>query len=319
MVNNLYFSNLSFRRKTGVLFVNNWCNPNTKRYPFFMQKYLSVAGLLLALVLLGSFNSATPTAVQLVKQMLEAGQNVQTLKFNLIKQERLKGKLLAENSDVKLQTNPFKVYIKYRSASPASEILYVTGQNNNDALIHPSSFPWTSVSLDPKGKTIRAEQHHTIFDLGFGQILSITDFMLKKYSSQASTMLKLNGATTWNSLNCYQLTLDNPNFKYVDYTVGKGENLLSIATKFKLSEYLILEKNPAIDDYNDVSAGQKIKIPSDYARKISLLLDQKTNLPVVIKVYDEQGLFEQYEYHNLQVNPAFKETEFTKTYKDYKF
>ena len=46
---------------------------------------------------------------------------------------------------------------------------------------------------------------------------------------------------------------------------------------------------------------------------------QKTNLPVVIKIYDEQGLFEQYEYHNLQVNPVLKDIEFTKAYKDYKF
>jgi hypothetical protein len=199
------------------------------------------------------------------------------------------------------------------------EVLFVSGQNNNEAFIRPSSFPWTTISLNPNGSTMRADQHHTIFEMGFSQILNITDFMLKKYGKQAETMLKLNGTTSFNGLTCYNLALENPNFRYTDYTILKGENLLTIAAKFRISEYMILEKNAELDSYTDVDAGQKIKIPTDYASKIGLLLDQKTNLPVQIKVYDDKGLFEQYEYRNLQVNPTFNAAEFTKTYKDYKF
>ena len=266
-----------------------------------------------------SFNDLTLTASQLVAQMLTAGKQVQTAKFSLYKQERIDGKLTSERSVVKLQQKPLKVYLKYETPNPGMEVLFVQGQNENQALIRPSNFPWTTISLSPYNSTMRTGQHHTIYDMGFGQILNITEFMLKKYGTQANSMLKLNGTTTWNNLNCYLLTLENPNFKYVEYTVGKGESLITIANKFKISEYMILEKNPAIDDYNDVSAGQKIKIPTDYAAKISMLLDEKTNLPVVIKVYDDKGLYEQYEYRNLKVNPAFQASEFTKTYKDYKF
>jgi len=284
-----------------------------------MKKYCSAAALILPFLFLVSFKTAPPTAIQLVNQMLAAGQKVQSLKFNLHKQERIKSKLATESSTVKLQTQPFKVYIKYESPSPAIEVLFASGQNNNEALVRPRSFPWTTISLNPNGSTMRDGQHHTLFEIGFSQIISTTDYLLKKYGNQTNSMLKLNGTINWNGLSCYQLTVDNPNFRYIEYTVGKNETLLNIANKFKLSEYLILEKNPGIDDYTEVSSGQKIKIPTDYARKINLLLDQKTNLPVVIKIYDEQGLFEQYEYHNLQVNPVLKDTEFTKTYKDYKF
>ena len=38
-----------------------------------------------------------------------------------------------------------------------------------------------------------------------------------------------------------------------------------------------------------------------------------------IKILDDKGLFEQYDYHFLQVNPKIEDAEFTKTYKDYKF
>lgn len=271
------------------------------------------------LVFTFAFKPGSPTAPELVAQMLKAGKEVQTAKFSLYKQERINGKLSAEKSVVKLQQKPYKVYLKYETPNPGMEVLFVAGQNNEQAYIRPSSFPWTTISLSPLSSTMRADQHHTIYDMGFGQILNITEFMLKKYGAQANSMLAMNGTTTWNNLPCWQLTLQNPNFKYVDYTIGKNETLLTIANKFKLSEYMILEKNPGIDDYSDVDAGQKIKIPTDYAAKITMLLDQKTNLPVVIKVYDDKGLYEQYEYRNLQVNPTLQASEFTKTYKDYKF
>ena len=266
-----------------------------------------------------SFQAATPTASQLVSQMLQAGKTVQSLKFTLQKQERIVGKLVSEKASVKLQQKPFKVYLKYLSPNPGMEVLFVAGQNNNEAFIRPSSFPWTTISLNPNSSTMRSGQHHTIHEMGFSQILAITDFMLKKYGKQAGSMLQTGEPVTWNNLKCYPLTLENPNFRYVEYIVEANENLLDIAAKFRLSEYMILEKNPAVDDYSDVKAGQKIKIPTDYAKKIWLLLDQKTSLPVAIKVYDDKGLFEQYEYHNLKVNPVIQAAEFTKTYKDYKF
>jgi hypothetical protein len=42
-------------------------------------------------------------------------------------------------------------------------------------------------------------------------------------------------------------------------------------------------------------------------------------LPLSMKVNDDKGLFEEYNYYFLQVNPKFEEGEFTKTYKDYGF
>ncbi len=284
-----------------------------------MKKYLFSFFIIAAFFLHAAFVSDTPSASQLVSQMLAAGKQVKTLKFALYKQERINGKLITEKSTVKLQQKPYKVYLKYESPNPGMEVLFVEGQNDNQAFIRPSSFPWTTISLNPYSSTMRSGQHHTLYDMGFGQILELTEFMLKKYGGQANNMLELESTTTWNNLVCYNISLENPNFKYADYTVGKNETILTIAEKFRISEYMILEKNPGVDSYTDVTAGQKIKIPNDYAAKISMLLDQKTNLPVVVKVYDDKGLFELYEYRNLQVNPTIQAAEFTKTFKDYKF
>jgi hypothetical protein len=36
-------------------------------------------------------------------------------------------------------------------------------------------------------------------------------------------------------------------------------------------------------------------------------------------MYDDKGLFEIYEFHNLKVNPTILEEEFSEDYKDYNF
>jgi outer membrane lipoprotein-sorting protein len=82
---------------------------------------------------------------------------------------------------------------------------------------------------------------------------------------------------------------------------------------------MIMEINEDVDDYNDVSAGQIIKIPNAYARKTLLCIEKKTNLPLLQAMYDEKGLFAQYEFYNVQVNPSITEAEFTRDYKDYDF
>jgi outer membrane lipoprotein-sorting protein len=42
-------------------------------------------------------------------------------------------------------------------------------------------------------------------------------------------------------------------------------------------------------------------------------------LPVYIKAYDDKGLYESYEFSNLEINGVISPAEFTKGYKGYKF
>ena len=60
-------------------------------------------------------------------------------------------------------------------------------------------------------------------------------------------------------------------------------------------------------------------MPNAYAKDVVLYIDQLYNLPIGVKVSDDKGLFEQYDYFFLQVNPKIEETEFTTGYKEYKF
>lgn len=107
-------------------------------------------------------------------------------------------------------------------------------------------------------------------------------------------------------------------FKYVSYTVLKGENVLTIAKKLFVDEFMIQTHNH-LSSFNDVKEGQTIMVPSDYGKEMTLYIDKKTQLPVLIKVVDDKGLFEEYHFRNITVNPEFASDEFSKNYKGYRF
>ena len=120
-------------------------------------------------------------------------------------------------------------------------------------------------------------------------------------------------------LHVLEIVIEYDEFKYVSYVVREGETVLNISRKLGVSEYLIIESNPAVDDSDDVEAGLQIKVPNAYAKKTVLYIDKRNNLPIVQKMYDERGLYEMYEFHDLHVNPLIREEEFTKGYKGYGF
>lgn len=186
-------------------------------------------------------------------------------------------------------------------------------------LVNPNGFPWVNVSLDPHCQQIRKDQHHSVFDTGYDLILDILEHLVHKYRMKADDIFKLIDVEQVNGKSCWVLLLDNPDFGFRSYTVREGETLISIADKFMLSEHMILEKNEEIDGYHDVEAGQVIQIPSDYCPRMILTIEQERMIPVVMKIYDQEGLYELYEFQDVKVNPVFKKEEFTRNCEDYGF
>jgi outer membrane lipoprotein-sorting protein len=50
-----------------------------------------------------------------------------------------------------------------------------------------------------------------------------------------------------------------------------------------------------------------------------LYIEKATFLPLFQKMYDEKGLFSQYEFYNLELNAPIAPEEFTRNYKGYSF
>ena len=118
------------------------------------------------------------------------------------------------------------------------------------------------------------------------------------FRAKFDSYFKLDAEERINNRPCYKIIIDNKDFAYENYTVGENESITSIARKLRISEYMILEVNPKFNDYFDIlKKGQIIKVPNAYAKYVTLYIDQLYFLPISIKILDDKGLYEQYDYH----------------------
>jgi hypothetical protein len=271
--------------------------------------------LLPAGFLLTSFHPAI-TSHEVIDKMISSVSEVKTLKYNLKLIERTEKKLNFFSSSVKLNRIPRKLYLNANGI----EVLFIEGKHNSEALVNPNSFPYINLYLDPMGSLMRQDQHHTINEIGFDYFGSVIAASAKRVGDSFDKFFLLEAEETVNSRLCYKIIIHNNDFSYVNYTVKKGEDLVTIARKLFLSEYMILSVNkPKVDDYKDVKEGQVIKVPNAYAKNVLLYVDKTNFVPIGVRVFDDKGLYEQYDYFNLQLNPKIEDIEFTKDYKGYNF
>ncbi|MFL5765876.1 MAG: DUF1571 domain-containing protein [Bacteroidia bacterium] len=256
-----------------------------------------------------------PDNEELIAKIFDAVDNIKTMRFNLECNERIKGHMQHYESKVKLQVSPRKVYLSLKGP----EVLWIQGLNNGNALVNPGAFPYMNLNLDPYGSLMRKDQHHTIHEMGFQYLADILKDGMRKAGDKLDKYFTVVGEEKLNGRPCYKLMITFPDFAWVSYTVKSDENLTTIARKLHVSEYMVLMNNPKISWYNDVKEGQIIKVPNAYGKLTILLIDKEMLLPVSNQVFDDQGLFETYQYINLQINTPIAPEEFTKDYKDYNF
>jgi len=61
-----------------------------------------------------------------------------------------------------MQIHPLKIYISAESPGKSYEVLWLSGENNGDAWVHPGAFPYFTLSLNPEANTMKLG-HHSIF------------------------------------------------------------------------------------------------------------------------------------------------------------
>lgn len=254
----------------------------------------------------------------IIKKMIEKSSEINRVEFSIFMSERIDGKMLQNRANAKINRKPVKIYYKQKPPDEA-EILYVEGENDNDALVYPCSFPYINIDLDPYGSTIRDGRHHTLFELDFAYSVSIIENMLNKYKTDIKKYITYKGTVTFDGQKCHHIILDNTDFKYTTYTVKNGETISSISKKYWLNDFLILEKNPDYDHYKDVDAGDKLKIPVTYGKKVEMYIDAERSIPLMLKIYDEKGLFEHFEFTNIKLNPYFDSNTFSRNNDKYGF
>ena len=248
--------------------------------------------------------------------MVESISSINTLEYELHSRELIDDKIFYTHSRVKLQKEPFCFYNYIIKPDMGVEILFT--HKNKYAFINPNGFPFINLKLDPSGKLIRRNQHHTLFDAGFDSFKNIVLSVLESLKVSPDKYIIDLGIKRINNTECQVLKVINSDFSFSEYIVQKGEDVESIAKKLNLSSSLILAKNN-ISFYNDITLGDTIFIPNSYGEQFEIWIDLQSSLPIVQKVFVNNKLFEYYEFEKIVVNPEFSYDEFDKNYVEYNF
>lgn len=258
-------------------------------------------------------------SVRYLEQMLEATDRLQTLQYELKKYERIQGKLLLEHMRFKLRRKPFAVYGYQMSPRQGVEVLFPAEPGSPKILVKPNTFPYVALTLDPFGNLVLENQHQTIFATGYDQLRGLLIQAKKRYASQAANLVRYEGKLTWEGRPCYKLVLEPPNYHIQTYNVQEGDNLFRIAERLGVGWYKIMELNGFSKPDVSLKPGQILKVPSDYGKRITLIIDEVQKVPLVVEVEDENGLYERYEYYKVVLNPPLSEMDFSRRNPAYKF
>lgn len=259
-------------------------------------------------------------AISISQQMFSTVKTIKSVQYTFNSKERLAGgKIHEERSAFKINVAPFKLYLYQYVPKKDLQVLYVSGQNRGKAKVNPGSFPWVNLNLEPEGDLMLQDRHHGIFDAGFGYTISLLEYLMNKYPDQKDQLIKYNGVYKLQGVDCYYLTFTNPNYKLITYVAGFNETPISIAKKNHLNFYSIIDNNKSLKPTEVIKPGTKLVIPNDYALKMELLVHKDKLYPVHLKIYDHKGIYEEYYFQQVTLNPPFKDIDFSEKNPSYKF
>ena len=271
----------------------------------------------IGLMLLGT-GLLAQTAQELLDDMLQAIDEARRIQFNIQTKERFKSGEAKLSALVRLNTQPHQIYMKMSSPDKGIEILWNDGENENRALINPNGFPYVNLSFSPYHSRMRKNSHHPILRMGFQYTAKLVRHELTLLDRPIDEQFIIKGEVTWKGRPCYYVQSVHDDFKYMPYTLKKNEYLRDVADRLHVSEHMIMEKN-GIKGFDKIKRGTTILVPNYYAKRIEFYIDKETKLPILQKIYDDQGLYEYFGYTNVRINPTFAQDEFKKGFKEYGF
>lgn len=259
-----------------------------------MKKLTSIL-LITTLLVATSGRLFAESAVEIMEKSLSAMGAVKTMTYHFYASERMDdGKYSKSDVEFKVIASPFKVYAK--AHLPQSAQLIHEAAVSPDVRVKKGF----KLTLSPTNKLLMKGVHNPVTRAGFGQIKKILEMSMEQRKGENyADFVKLLGTVNYDGKDCYKIEINDPDYKIISYTVGPNEKTVwQIGKKLAVSEYKIKELNKIGDE---VTPGQKLKVPSSYAKKTTLYVDKKTYLPIYHKMEDEIGMYETYEFKDLKI------------------
>jgi outer membrane lipoprotein-sorting protein len=80
-----------------------------------------------------------------------------------------------------------------------------------------------------------------------------------------------------------------------------------------------MENNSGYKPCETFKTGTKLIVPNDYASRIEIYIHTTKKYPMLVQVYDTKGLFEEFKFSKVEINPTLKDIDFSATNPNYKF
>ena len=275
--------------------------------------------IIIFLLIAAALPTFSQNAIEITNKMFEKAKAVKTITFTIIAKERFNNRYVTQKALIKKQSNPLCIYYKQLVPETGAEVL-INANYSKKALVNPNSFPWTNLTLDPYGSILRDTQHHNIFESGLEYLVDILSFLATKYKTHMDEMNSYKGIVEFQGISCYKIEFNNPYYKISPYTVTENTTPTQLAAKLRIGDYVIIERNPSYKNYLDViKKGTVLNLPNDYAKRLIILINKNTYLPIYMEIYDDKGLFEQYQFTEINTSPGFTEMDFNEKNKNYGF
>ncbi len=254
---------------------------------------------------------------EVIEKILRAIENCETLEYTLVMEQRIGKEMKKSRNYSRMSVDGPKVYIRQAFPNKGVEVLYHKALLGEKALVNPGGFPYINLWFNPHSSQMRKDNHHTLLYSGFRFLGKVIKALKEKaegnFNEYFNNITKIN----WKGREMWKVEMQNPDYHFFEYSPRANEKISDMGARFVVSDHKIKEINQL---YSFGESGKNvIKIPSSYFKKAILYVDAESYLPVYQEIYDDIGLYEQFEFQNLKVNPKFPSSEFTKNGPDYNF
>lgn len=271
------------------------------------------------LFLLPNLAFASPDPEALLRNMKPSWKKVKDFTGEMTKRELFGSKLSAEERIFIKFAKPFRVYIKYLTAPyKGREALYQGADwNNGEIRATNGSFPNITVNLKPLGSMAMKGQHHPITHIGFDYSIKNILGQLDLAKKNGDLGLKVLGTDSIDGRSCTRVEMTLNAKAGQEITPSKGDSWFSLAKTYNSDYYVLIHNNPKKSPSNPKNT---IWVPTYYASKFELCIDDATGLPLKTSTWDHAGnLYEEYTFYKFQVNVGFTDVDFSEENSEYGF
>ncbi len=239
--------------------------------------------------------------IDLLKKFSSSVDKNTCLQYVQKSQERISKKgMVDQYLELQVKEGPNKIVNANVTKPKSAKLWYEKNARNGNVKTNK-----LGLILHPLHSQLMADSQHPITNAGFMVTRSIIYRTYKERANDPAMSYAVNGSVNFDGKDCYKITIEDAGFNTSkSYTAKEGENLVDIGKKLNVSHQRIKELNN-LKSYKDVEAGEKLKVPSSYFKKVITYLDKSTFLPLKITVYDDLGMLATYDHLGLKVDCNF--------------